>query len=102
MFTFEQNPSAVPNPEQTASIFSLAVYAFVSDTIQAFSKAPASLPSDVLPLLADYDTADVLAARSFKVSPSTPSNQPTISLTCVCDSTSTHFPVLTSSIYFLG
>jgi hypothetical protein len=62
-----QNPSAVPNPEQTASIFSLAFYTFVSDTVSKGFVKGSTTVSDILPPLADYDAADVLVDCSFKV-----------------------------------
>jgi hypothetical protein len=68
LFARQQNPSAVPNPEQTASTFLLAFYTFVSYTIsKGYSKGSAATPLDIIPPLADYDTADVLVDHSFKV-----------------------------------
>ncbi|KAJ3513917.1 hypothetical protein NLJ89_g2683 [Agrocybe chaxingu] len=53
-----------PNPEQTASIFSLMTYIFMDDIIQKGYRAP-RLSVDQLPPLADYDRASVLTRRAF-------------------------------------
>ncbi|PPQ64837.1 hypothetical protein CVT24_008202 [Panaeolus cyanescens] len=59
-----KNPMEVPNPEQTASIFSLAVYTFLDSIIMEGSRVP-HLPFDRLPPLADYDRAAHLKETSF-------------------------------------
>ncbi|KAF9046093.1 multidrug resistance-associated ABC transporter [Panaeolus papilionaceus] len=59
-----KNPMEVPNPEQTASIFSLAVYTFLDSIISEASRVP-HLPFDRLPALADYDRAAYLKEKSF-------------------------------------
>ncbi|KAK7694249.1 hypothetical protein QCA50_001429 [Cerrena zonata] len=58
------NPSPIPNPEQTASILSLMLYTFLDKTIFMAYNIP-HLPLDKLPPLADYDSAKHLVARSF-------------------------------------
>ncbi|KAG2023135.1 ATP-binding cassette transporter [Coprinopsis cinerea AmutBmut pab1-1] len=52
------------NPEQTTSLFSLATYSFLDPVIVVANKLP-TLPSDLLPPLADYDSAKHLKSRSF-------------------------------------
>ncbi|KAG8864758.1 hypothetical protein FRB96_003344 [Tulasnella sp. 330] len=51
-------------PEQTASILSLALFSFLDSVVIKASRMP-SLSYDELPVLADSDRADHLAARSF-------------------------------------
>ena len=58
----------VPNPEQTASVFSLAVYTFLDKIIWDAYKVP-HLSHDKLPPLCDYDYSAKLTAESFPVSP---------------------------------
>jgi len=57
---------AVPNPEQTASIFSLAIYSFLDPVVFLAYRAP-HLAHDQLPPLADYDDARYLTEKSFPV-----------------------------------
>ncbi|KAG5653499.1 hypothetical protein H0H81_012709 [Sphagnurus paluster] len=59
-----QNPMAVPNPEQTASLFSLVTYSFLDPTIFLAYRIP-HLSHEQLPPLADYDAAQELKAKSF-------------------------------------
>lgn len=55
-----------PNPEQTASVFSLLLYNFLNPLIS--KAAPmVHLPYDELPPLADSDHSKVLKDRTFKV-----------------------------------
>jgi hypothetical protein len=58
---------AVPNPEQTASIFSLAFYFFL-DRIIFLAYRESQLPEDELYPLCDTDASAYLTARSFKAS----------------------------------
>ncbi|KAL0957019.1 hypothetical protein HGRIS_003120 [Hohenbuehelia grisea] len=58
------NPSKEPNPEQTASILSLLLYAFLDPIIFLAYRIP-HLSLDKLPPLADYDSASSLRKRSF-------------------------------------
>ncbi|KAF7321127.1 hypothetical protein HMN09_00200700 [Mycena chlorophos] len=60
-----KNPSAVPNPEQTASILSLAFYSFLDPTV-FLGKRLKQIPYDSLPPLADYDSAKYLKESCFK------------------------------------
>jgi hypothetical protein len=57
----------VPNPEQTASIFSLMVYSFLDPVIFEAYRVP-HLSHERLPPLADYDYAKRLTEHSFLVS----------------------------------
>lgn len=57
---------AVPNPEQTASILSVAMYTFL-DRIIFLAYGLPHLAHDQLPPLADYDYAKHLKAKSFPV-----------------------------------
>ncbi|KAG8744472.1 hypothetical protein FRC11_013448, partial [Ceratobasidium sp. 423] len=59
-----RNPSAAPNPEQTASLISLLLYNFVDPLIWAAYRTP-KLEYDQLPPLADYDRASHLRQRGF-------------------------------------
>jgi hypothetical protein len=65
-FTTAQNPARTPHPEQTASILSLAFYAFLDPTVFRAHRA-SHLPFDLFPPLADYDAARYLRARNFPV-----------------------------------
>ncbi|KAF9257847.1 multidrug resistance-associated ABC transporter [Marasmius fiardii PR-910] len=58
-------PSSNPNPEQTASLFSLGFYFFLDPVIFAASRV-AHLAADQLPPLSDYDAADHLRERAQK------------------------------------
>ncbi|CAL1696193.1 unnamed protein product [Somion occarium] len=60
-----KNPASEPNPEQTASIFSLMIYTFLDHTIFTAYKMP-HLPLDKLPPLADYDSTKHLVEKSFR------------------------------------
>jgi hypothetical protein len=57
----------VPNPEQTASIFSLMVYSFLDPVIFEAYRVP-HLSHERLPPLADYDYAKRLTEHAFPVS----------------------------------
>ncbi|PPQ81919.1 hypothetical protein CVT24_010441 [Panaeolus cyanescens] len=59
-----KNPMEVPNPEQTASIFSLAFYTFLDPIVKEASVVP-HLPFHRLPPLADYDCSAHLKKTSF-------------------------------------
>ncbi|KAJ7042972.1 multidrug resistance-associated ABC transporter [Mycena alexandri] len=59
------NPVDVPNPEQTASILSLALYTFLDDTIFLAHRL-GRLPYDLFPPLADYDSAEYLRSQNFQ------------------------------------
>jgi hypothetical protein len=56
----------VPNPEQTASIFSLVVYSFLDPVIFEACRVP-HLSHEQLPPLADYDYAKRLIEHAFPV-----------------------------------
>ncbi|CAE6479744.1 unnamed protein product [Rhizoctonia solani] len=58
------NPSAVPNPEQTASVISLVLYNFLDPIVWAAYRSP-KLEYEQLPPLADYDRASHLRDRGF-------------------------------------
>ncbi|KAG5648265.1 hypothetical protein DXG03_006224 [Asterophora parasitica] len=60
----EQNPMPVPNPEQTASLFSLVTYSFLDPIIFLAHRIP-HLSHEQLPPLSDYDSAQELKAKSF-------------------------------------
>ncbi|KAJ7756352.1 P-loop containing nucleoside triphosphate hydrolase protein [Mycena metata] len=60
------NPMDVPNPEQTASILSLALYTFLDRTIFLAHRL-GHLPYDLFPPLADYDSAEYLRTQNFQV-----------------------------------
>lgn len=62
-----QDPMPEPNPEQTASIFSMSIYTFLDGIIFKAYRMP-HLPWEELPPLADYDYAKNLVNRSFPVS----------------------------------
>ena len=55
-----------PNPEQTASLFSLITYSFLDPVVILANRIP-HLSADLLPPLADYDYAKNLRAHSFPV-----------------------------------
>ncbi|GLB36501.1 putative atp-binding cassette [Lyophyllum shimeji] len=59
-----KNPMAVPNPERTAPLLSLATYSFLDPIVFLAYRVP-HLSHDQLPPLADYDHAQVLKAKSF-------------------------------------
>ncbi|TFY61104.1 hypothetical protein EVG20_g7183 [Dentipellis fragilis] len=59
-----KEPASEPNPEQTASILSLAIYSFLDSTVFLANRLP-HLPQEKLPPLADYDYATNLVKRSF-------------------------------------
>jgi hypothetical protein len=61
-----QNPQSQPNSEQTASVISLVFFYFLDPLIWKGYSVP-HLPYEDLPVLADYDHADVLRLRAFKV-----------------------------------
>ena len=56
----------VPNPEQTASIFSLGFFFFLDPVVFEAYRVP-HLPYDRLPPLADDDSIKNLKAAHFKV-----------------------------------
>ena len=56
----------VPNPEQTASVFSLAVYTFVDPIIMEAYRVP-HLSHEKLPPLCDFDKSRRLATNAFPV-----------------------------------
>ncbi|KAF8958075.1 multidrug resistance-associated ABC transporter [Flammula alnicola] len=59
-----KNPMPEPNPEQTASIFSLMTYTFLDSVIFLGYKVP-HLRFDQLPPLADYDAAKYQTIKAF-------------------------------------
>lgn len=61
-----QFPAPVPNPEQTASILSFALWSFL-DPVVYLANQVSHLSYDQLPPLADYDEAENLAKKSFPV-----------------------------------
>ncbi|TCD68834.1 hypothetical protein EIP91_009701 [Steccherinum ochraceum] len=60
-----KDPAPVPNPEQTASVWSLWIYSFLDPIIFLAYRIP-HLSLDQLPPLSDYDRAKNLVKRSFK------------------------------------
>ncbi|KAI0068079.1 P-loop containing nucleoside triphosphate hydrolase protein [Artomyces pyxidatus] len=60
-----KNPAEVPDPSQVASIFSLATYCFLDSIVFLAYRIP-HLSIDLLPPLADYDSATNLISKSFK------------------------------------
>jgi hypothetical protein len=56
----------LPNPEQTASIFSIISYTFLDQVIFLGYKVP-HLRFDQLPALADYDAAKYQTTKAFPV-----------------------------------
>jgi hypothetical protein len=61
-----QNPMPETNPEQTASILSLALYSFLDPIIFLAYRIP-HLKFEQFPPLCDYDAAENLKARAFPV-----------------------------------
>ncbi|KAJ7067894.1 hypothetical protein C8F01DRAFT_1116132 [Mycena amicta] len=59
-----EDPMPVPNPEQTASLFSLLSFSFLDPVVYLAHKLP-HLPYDKLPPLADTDNAAYLKKRGF-------------------------------------
>ncbi|KAF9483590.1 hypothetical protein BDN70DRAFT_990288 [Pholiota conissans] len=59
-----KDPMPVPNPEQTASIFSLATFTFLDPVIFLGSKVK-HLSFRQIPALADYDSAEYTTKRAF-------------------------------------
>ncbi|RDX55372.1 hypothetical protein OH76DRAFT_1428233 [Lentinus brumalis] len=59
-----KDPAPEVNPEQTASILSIAIYTFLDSIIWKAYKVP-HLPLDELPPIADYDYAKNLVKRAF-------------------------------------
>ncbi|KAL1937768.1 hypothetical protein VTO73DRAFT_12921 [Trametes versicolor] len=59
-----KDPMPEPNPEQTASVFSMSIYTFLDGIIFKAYRMP-HLPWEELPPLADYDYAKNLVNRSF-------------------------------------
>ncbi|CAE7193603.1 unnamed protein product, partial [Rhizoctonia solani] len=59
-----KNPSASPNPEQTASLISLMLYNFLDPIVWVAYRAP-KLEYEQLPPLADYDRASYLRKRGL-------------------------------------
>ncbi|KAF9522597.1 multidrug resistance-associated ABC transporter [Crepidotus variabilis] len=60
-----ENPMPVPNPEQTASIFSLVVYSFLDSVILEAYRVP-HLSHEKLPPLCDTDYSDKLTSDAAK------------------------------------
>jgi len=60
-----KDPAPEPNPEQTASAWSLMIYTFLDPTIFLAYRIP-HLSIDQLPPMSDYDRTKNLVARSFK------------------------------------
>ena len=56
----------VPNPEQTASLFSLLIYTFLDPIVFLACRIP-HLSHDKLPPLADYDYAKNLSKHALPV-----------------------------------
>jgi hypothetical protein len=61
-----QDPMPAPNPEQTASLFSVLTFTFLDPIVKLANKIPI-LTADLLPPLSDYDRSKVLKARAFPV-----------------------------------
>ncbi|KAF8876209.1 multidrug resistance-associated ABC transporter [Gymnopilus junonius] len=59
-----KNPMSEPNPEQTASIFSMMTYIFLDPVIMLGYRVP-HLSADQLPPLADYDRAKYRTEKAF-------------------------------------
>ncbi|KAH9480844.1 ATP-binding cassette transporter abc4 [Psilocybe cubensis] len=59
-----KNPMQVPNPEQTASLFSFLVYEFLTPIIMEASRV-SHLSHTQLPALADYDYSSHLTEKAF-------------------------------------
>ncbi|KAF9811113.1 hypothetical protein IEO21_06662 [Rhodonia placenta] len=60
-----KHPSSEPHPEQTASVLSRIVFAWLDKTVYKAYRVP-HLPIEELPPLADYDQAHNLMQGSFK------------------------------------
>lgn len=67
LITYLQRPSLVPNPEQTASIFSLLTFTFMDSTIYKGSRQE-HLAFHDLPLICDYDESKHLIKQNYPVS----------------------------------
>ncbi|KAI0258843.1 P-loop containing nucleoside triphosphate hydrolase protein [Gloeopeniophorella convolvens] len=61
-----KEPAPVPNPEQTASMFSMAIHSYIDPLIWLAYRIP-HLAHDQLPPIADYDKAKNLVKRSFPI-----------------------------------
>ncbi|KAK0208414.1 hypothetical protein DFS33DRAFT_1411920 [Desarmillaria ectypa] len=59
-----KNPMPLPSPEQTAPLISMMLHSYIDPLVLKAYRIP-HLPFDQLPPLADYDTSQVLKARSF-------------------------------------
>ncbi|KAK0465231.1 uncharacterized protein EV420DRAFT_1637381 [Desarmillaria tabescens] len=59
-----KNPMPLPSPEQTAPLISLMLHSYLDPLVLKAYRIP-HLPFDQLPPLSDYDTSQVLKARSF-------------------------------------
>ncbi|KAI0291829.1 hypothetical protein BC826DRAFT_1105763 [Russula brevipes] len=59
------DPQTAINPEQTASVLSMALYTFLDHIVFLTNRVP-HLSHDMLPPLADYDYTKYLVRRSFK------------------------------------
>ncbi|KAI0257800.1 hypothetical protein BC834DRAFT_803131, partial [Gloeopeniophorella convolvens] len=59
-----KDPAPIPNPEQTGSIFSMAIHSYLSSLIWKAYRVP-HLGYDQLPPNADYDRAKNLVERAF-------------------------------------
>ncbi|KAI0039394.1 P-loop containing nucleoside triphosphate hydrolase protein [Auriscalpium vulgare] len=62
---YDPKETRVPNPEQTASIFSLLTFSYMDPTVFLARRLPHLTPED-LPPVPDYDLATNLMERSFK------------------------------------
>ncbi|KAH6916807.1 ATP-binding cassette transporter [Coprinopsis sp. MPI-PUGE-AT-0042] len=58
------DPMPEPNPEQTASLFSVITFSFLDPIVKLANRVPV-LTADLLPPLSDSDRAKVLKARAF-------------------------------------
>ncbi|KAK0198511.1 hypothetical protein F5146DRAFT_1100167 [Armillaria mellea] len=58
------HPMPLPSPEQTAPLISMMLHSYLDPLVLKAYRIP-HLPFDQLPPLADYDTSQVLKARSF-------------------------------------
>ncbi|KAI0258755.1 hypothetical protein BC834DRAFT_974824 [Gloeopeniophorella convolvens] len=61
-----KEPAPVPNPEQTGSIFSMAIHSYLDPLIWLAYRIP-HLAHDQLPPIADYDKTKNLVKRSFPI-----------------------------------
>ncbi|PBK77153.1 hypothetical protein ARMSODRAFT_949046 [Armillaria solidipes] len=59
-----KSPMPLPSPEQTAPLISMMLHSYLDPLVLKAYRIP-HLPFDQLPPLADYDTSQVLKARSF-------------------------------------